>query len=811
MIKLKDLKLFILLLAHSYQESFGGVPLNTEQNASQISYGRSVIWETASTATPFGTATAFFTTYNGGSGLPLYDVVGNRISVSQELTPNANISGQYRNDFLLYLGSDLSTYGTSISTFPTIDSDSNGVPDVVQFDRGIDATISGNAIRRWPNSLTEPFVGRVTRAANSTTGTYLATFTDGQRLSYSGTYRVLVTRGTVRYRRNSPTSSLAFNLQVNGAYRNIQLTGNASYSVSDRNTVVISQANLSGSDGLSYTTRTTTLRRSGNRYVGEMEMEDGEPITSWRDYVAWRFEIADPNDFDSDGIPDFSDDLIFPPSISAGPTSISVAQNQPFSLSVSANGSAPLRYRWQLNGTNLPGATNATLTRSSATSSDAGEYYVFVSNAAGTIRGGPAIVAVQTNTARLDVLAGPILNTNNGISYLLLSPGTWPTAAAAARQLGGNLATIPDIETQNWIVDRFGNFGGINRDLWIGLSDFRLEGNFSWESDSMSSYRNWQPGEPNNCCGGENFVGVVRSTMRWNDFGPNFQLLGVVEVAPAIPVHPPLRWPSTIRTNRIAHYLSLNPNLQKPSPLWISNSVSILSDFIDHQTVPVTVGGLPGRRAIGPYMNFSDRDFREWSNDSEIDILMLVFGDNAVLGPSGSPRDFAFLIGTLPDLDVQIGGSLPANVANSNWNWIFFRIRNTTRNIDGARRVGSLASNSTGNNIYGGVNGGTFRLQSVINLTVSAVAFGEKGAFGEPYQFTRFLPRGPRISGEPASGGRIRLSWPAEQPSLSLQTSTSVGAFANWRPVTQSPTQLAGTNFIIFAPTNNAFYRLKAQ
>jgi hypothetical protein len=48
------------------------------------------------------------------------------------------------------------------------------------------------------------------------------------------------------------------------------------------------------------------------------------------------------------------------------PHSQTVAEGSPASLSVEAGGTAPLLYQWRLAGTNLPGATNATLTWPSA-------------------------------------------------------------------------------------------------------------------------------------------------------------------------------------------------------------------------------------------------------------------------------------------------------------------------------------------------------------------------------------------------------------------------------------------------------------
>ena len=55
-------------------------------------------------------------------------------------------------------------------------------------------------------------------------------------------------------------------------------------------------------------------------------------------------------------------------------------------LSVGGAGTPPLSYQWQLNGTNLPGATAATLSLADAQPANSGVYAVVLSNALGTAR-----------------------------------------------------------------------------------------------------------------------------------------------------------------------------------------------------------------------------------------------------------------------------------------------------------------------------------------------------------------------------------------------------------------------------------------
>jgi glucose/arabinose dehydrogenase len=84
------------------------------------------------------------------------------------------------------------------------------------------------------------------------------------------------------------------------------------------------------------------------------------------------------------------------PVISSHPSSRTVAEGQSVTFSVSASGTAPLRYQWQKNGANLSGATSATFTIASSKTTDAGQYRVLVSNAVGSVTSNTATLTIQT-------------------------------------------------------------------------------------------------------------------------------------------------------------------------------------------------------------------------------------------------------------------------------------------------------------------------------------------------------------------------------------------------------------------------------
>lgn len=126
--------------------------------------------------------------------------------------------------------------------------------------------------------------------------------------------------------------------------------------------------------------------------------------------------------------------------------------------------------------------------------------------------------------------AAPVLwssaSGGNDHYYLFVETNvTWDAAFAAAQGMTflgmtGYLATVTS-EAEN----RFASVtaaGGVL--AWLGASDDGTEGSFTWrdgpEVGQALTYTNWNPGEPNNCCGGENYLQTnFGGVMGWNDHG----------------------------------------------------------------------------------------------------------------------------------------------------------------------------------------------------------------------------------------------------------------------------------------------------
>jgi hypothetical protein len=210
----------------------------------------------------------------------------------------------------------------------------------------------------------------------------------------------------------------------------------------------------------------------------------------------------------------------------------------------------------------------------------------------------------------------------------------------------------------------------------------------------------------------------------------------------------PAAWPGTVDPNATVHFKVVDDAIPAPAGAanWTS-SLQILSGG-DQVTGPLQVAGYSGLKANSNYLNIADPDYPEWADDPMIDILAQVYGDASVLAANGQPRNFTFLIGTLPNnLSFPVGGQAPVEAKNFRWNWILFRIVNGTR-ADGGLFCGTPSTSPDATN--GGVNGGTIRFEGVPGLGIRAIAFGPQGAFGEPEEINVFAPPVP-CADEPAT------------------------------------------------------------
>jgi hypothetical protein len=140
-----------------------------------------------------------------------------------------------------------------------------------------------------------------------------------------------------------------------------------------------------------------------------------------------------------------------PPSISTNPSSETICSgsNASFSVAATAN-SGTLSYQWRKNGTNISGATNASYSISSATSGDAGDYDVIVSqsgNSAMVISNVATLTVTNPPTISLGSNPTTCAGTNGSLSYSATTNS--PTTYSIDWSAGANSAGIADVTNSN--------------------------------------------------------------------------------------------------------------------------------------------------------------------------------------------------------------------------------------------------------------------------------------------------------------------------------------------------------------------------
>lgn len=128
---------------------------------------------------------------------------------------------------------------------------------------------------------------------------------------------------------------------------------------------------------------------------------------------------------------------------------------------------------------------------------------------------GAGVVRIEEDM--LGIVRGPILSPVNGNTYYTLEPGGWAAGAAAARAMGGFLATIRSAEENQWVFEQMLAWDGGLRLGWIGLNDADVEGNFVWHSGEPVTFTAWGPGEPSDADGTEDFAMVAWFAPEWSD------------------------------------------------------------------------------------------------------------------------------------------------------------------------------------------------------------------------------------------------------------------------------------------------------
>ena len=115
------------------------------------------------------------------------------------------------------------------------------------------------------------------------------------------------------------------------------------------------------------------------------------------------------------------------PSITGQPFAKTVTSGDTATFTVEATGTAPLRYQWKKNGTNIPDATNSSFTTPATSMDDNGtEYSVEVSNDVGTASSSVGILTVTTKPAITTQPAAQTVIAGQTATFTVEAAGTAP-------------------------------------------------------------------------------------------------------------------------------------------------------------------------------------------------------------------------------------------------------------------------------------------------------------------------------------------------------------------------------------------------
>ena len=202
----------------------------------------------------------------------------------------------------------------------------------------------------------------------------------------------------------------------------------------------------------------------------------------------------------------------------------------------------------------------------------------------------------------------------------------------------------------------------------------------------------------------------------------------------------PSNWPPTINVSATVDYVIIDPNATFETPAgWNPNL--ILQNGGDQAFSGITLNGLYGDQLTSDNLNVADPNYTMFADIPVIDILLQVYGNSSLYNANGSGKNVGVLEGQLNFLTTPSAGTVPPGANNSAWNWMLLSVTNPIDPATGFRYVGDTSYPPQIGGTYGGVNGGTLRLQGIgAGMAVRVVAFGPQGAFGTSNQVNVFAP-----------------------------------------------------------------------
>jgi hypothetical protein len=154
--------------------------------------------------------------------------------------------------------------------------------------------------------------------------------------------------------------------------------------------------------------------------------------------------------------------VLDPPVITAQPASLTASNGWPASFSVTATGTAPLAYQWYFGMNAISGATAANYSLAAVAATNAGNYSVVITNAAGSVTSGVAALSVVVPPT-IEILTNESFTISSGAggsggqltSCMIMSDGTSWSGGAVGVQGTNNINDLGSYSTAANVTFKF--------------------------------------------------------------------------------------------------------------------------------------------------------------------------------------------------------------------------------------------------------------------------------------------------------------------------------------------------------------------
>ena len=269
-----------------------------------------------------------------------------------------------------------------------------------------------------------------------------------------------------------------------------------------------------------------------------------------------------PLDSNNDGIPDYLEDANGNGLVDNGetnwglailtqPATQTVPQGTNVTFTVTAAGINPLSYQWYFNGTNLVGATSASLSLTNVQVANQGSYFVVVTNVMGSLTSSVAILALTCDASPSGLVAWwqaqsnalDSVGTNNGsVSSSGVTYGPGKVGLAFNFDGTNGMVTVPDspvLQPTNFTIEAWIRFASLNSKI-VGSA---------WPGEQFVINRNGQTDS-------SYFLGKQR-TNNYDSFTNEHLLFGITSVTNGQTARAWIDYTNTIQTNLWYHMVAV--------------------------------------------------------------------------------------------------------------------------------------------------------------------------------------------------------------------------------------------------------------